>query len=394
MGQSQKVTIRANEIIFREGELGDCAYLVESGRVLVFLNKSDREVPLKILGEGEVFGEMALIDSSPRSASCRATTDCRLVVVTKDQLLDRVHSADPIVRLLMKVLMERLRSQNDKIRGVETALPTIDPLTKIKKEALDRINLENRLANALDDDEFVPFYQPIYNLKTQQIIGCESLIRWVTKDQGIVSPAVFMDVMEDTSLILKAGQLMLEKSFKDLPAMSSQFQSDEEFQLSINISGRQFASQQFISSLEQTRQAMKINPSQVNLELTERIMAEGSWTLKVLQDCRDKGYYLAIDDFGTGFSSLQYLAQMPLTDLKIDRSFVSKMQESPKSLSIVQSLVHLSKLLGMSVTAEGIETRQQLKILTDLGVTYGQGFLFSKPIPLADFLKMNSRVAA
>ncbi len=388
MGRHQKVVLKANEIIFREGETGDCAYLIETGRVMIFLNKNDEEVPLKALGEGEVFGEMALIDNSPRSASCRALSDCQLILVTKEQLLDRISSSDPVVRLLMKALMERLRSQNAKIKGVNSPSAATDPLATEKKEAMDRINLENRLANALDQDEFIPFYQPIYDLKTKQIVGCESLIRWITKDQGIVSPAVFMDVMEDSSLILKAGQLMIEKSFKDLPLMVSQFEIGEDFHMSINVSGRQFGSPNFIPDLEKAREFRKVRPHQVRLELTERIMAEGPWTLKVLNECRNKGYHLAIDDFGTGFSSLQYLAQMPLTDLKIDRSFVMRMHENPRSLSIVHSLVHLAKLLGMSVTAEGIENKDQLNTLIKLGAGYGQGYLFSKPVPLSEFLKL------
>lgn len=393
----QKRVFAPQEMIFKEGQMGECAYLIERGRVLIFIDKKGTEMPLRILGEGEVIGEMSLIDNTPRSASCRALSDCHLVVVTKEQLLDRITAADPVVRLLMKALLERLRSQNDVFRSRKPVVHApMDPLIIDKREALERIGLENRIASGLEDNEFLPYYQAIFDLNTGVVIGCEALIRWHSKDQGVVSPVVFMDAMEESSLILKAGQMMIEKSMQDLPEISRHFSDPENFFVSINVSGRQFASLDFLAHLEATRQRLTIPSRQIKLELTERIMTEGPQALAMLRECRLLGYKLAIDDFGTGFSSLQYLAQMPLTDLKIDRSFVLRMKEGSKSLSIVQSLIHMARLLGMNLTAEGIEAPEQLRTLKELGVEMGQGYLFAKPIPLNEFVqlaKTHSRVA-
>lgn len=378
-----------NQIIFREGDVGDCAYLIEKGRVLIYVNKGETEVALRTLGEGEVFGEMSLIDNSPRSASCRALGDAHLIVVTKEQLIDRIQDADPVVRLLMRALLERLRSQNDNVRGKSLAKSAEnDGLEKDKREAVERIELENRIYNGLKNDEFLPFYQPIYDLETMSIKGCEALLRWITPSGEIISPSVFMDVVEDSALVLDAGKLAIEKCMIDLPAMEKGFGRIENFTVGVNVSGRQFADIGFIDHLEETRAKRGLQANQIKLEVTERVMMEGPVALATLQKCRSLGYRLAIDDFGTGFSSLQYLASMPLTDLKIDRSFVNQVLNEEKSLSIVKSLIYMARLLNLNLIAEGIETRDQLDCLRRLGVNMGQGYLFAKAVPLREFVKL------
>ncbi len=380
---------KQDEIIFKEGDDATCAYLIETGRVLVYLNEEATEVPLRILGEGEVFGEMALIDNNKRSATCKALTDVETIIVTREQLLDRIHESDPIVQLLMRVLLERLRSQNERIRSRASEVPfNLDPLAFEKEEAVKRIGLESRIAIALDNDEFIPFYQPIYDLATGEIRGCEALIRWISSDNNVIPPSVFMDVIEESTLILRAGRVMIEKCTADLPKMQTRFGHVEDFFVSVNVSGRQFLDPRLVSHLDECRIKANVPARQIKLELTERVMTEGPQALATLQECRKQGYMLAIDDFGTGFSSLQYLAQMPLTDLKIDRSFISKMCEDKKSLSIIRSLIHLADLLGLKLIAEGIENAEQLVMLNGLKVQMGQGFLFSKAVPLNEFMKL------
>ncbi|MGZ3651777.1 MAG: EAL domain-containing protein [Bdellovibrionota bacterium] len=379
-----------NEIILQEGDDGDWAYLIESGQVLVFVTKDGVEVPLKILGKGEIFGEMSMIDNSVRSASCRTLTEVRLVTVTQDQLLDRIQAADPVVRLLMRAFLDRLREQNDGIRG-KAMSPTpvnADKIAQEQREALDRINLENKMAIAIENDEFIPHYQPIYDLSTQSIAGCEALLRWATPDGKLISPAVFIDALEQSPLILDVGQLVLEKCIQDLVKMRSTIPGGlgEDFFVSVNVSGRQFADPQFVGRLETVRSQAGISSRHIKLEVTERIMTEGPLAIATLQNCRALGYKIAIDDFGTGFSSLQYLAAMPLHDLKVDRSFIAQMMANEKALSIVKTLIHLAKLLNLNLIAEGIETKEQLLLLRNLGVQMGQGYLFAKAMPYKDLM--------
>jgi EAL domain-containing protein (putative c-di-GMP-specific phosphodiesterase class I) len=385
-----------NEIILREGEEGDWAYLIENGQVLVYVVKDGVEVPLKILGKGEIFGEMSMIDNSVRSASCRTLTEVRLVTVTQEQLLDRIQAADPVVRLLMRAFLDRLREQNDGIRGKSMGPTPVnaEKLAQEQREALDRINLENKMAIAIDNDEFIPHYQPIYDLSGMRIVGCEALLRWATPDGKLISPAVFIDALEQSPLILDVGQLMLEKCIRDLVKMRVAMGGhlSEEFFVSVNVSGRQFADPQFIGRLEIVRSQENIAPKHIKLEVTERIMTEGPLAIATLQNCRALGYKIAIDDFGTGFSSLQYLAAMPLHDLKVDRSFISQMMANEKALSIVKTLIHLAKLLNLNLIAEGIETREQQLLLRNLGVQMGQGYLFAKPMAYKDFLALITEV--
>jgi len=226
-------------------------------------------------------------------------------------------------------------------------------------------------------------------------VGCEALLRWATPDGKLISPAVFIDALEQSPLILDVGQIVLEKCIQDLVRMRDTVPGGigEDFFVSVNVSGRQFADPQFIGRLETVRAQAGISSKHIKLEVTERIMTEGPLAIATLQNCRALGYKIAIDDFGTGFSSLQYLAAMPLHDLKVDRSFLSQMMASEKALSIVKTLIHLAKLLNLNLIAEGIETKEQLLLLRNLGVQMGQGFLFAKAMPYRDFLNLISETA-
>jgi diguanylate cyclase len=389
MVNKQIRTFSENEIIFREGEEGDFAYLIDEGRILVYLTKDGVEIPLKIIGKGEIFGEMSMIDNSVRSASCRALTDVRLAIVTREQLIDRVLSADPIVRLLLRALLDRLRLQNDAIRGhsIMQAPLQSEAFDNETQAVLNRISQENRIALALKNDEFLPYYQPIYDLETQKVKGCEALLRWVTPEGEVIPPGTFIDALEQSPMILNVGQLMIRKCLTDLATLQERFRLSHDFFISINVSGRQFADPNFVDQVEKLRNEAGVNAHHVKLEVTERIMTEGPSAINTFQKCHSLGYKLAIDDFGTGFSSLQYLAAMPLDDLKVDRSFVSQMITQERSLSIVKTLIHLGELLSLNLIAEGIETTTQLEALKNLGVQMGQGFLFSKAIPFLDFVK-------
>lgn len=388
MAANQNRVYRENEIIFREGESGDCAYLIESGTVLVYLVKDGTESPLRTLGPGEIFGEMSMIDNSLRSASCRAVTEVSLVTVTQTQLTDRLQSPDPIVRLMMRAFMDRLREQNNPGRSLPHHPSPAESAAdeEEKKKALERLSLENKITSALESDQFVPWYQPIHDLRSGGIVGCEALIRWVQPDGKVVSPAVFIDVLEESSLILKVGKRIIEKCLADLKQMNQDLLLPNNFFVSINVSGRQFADEEFVTHLEATRAHFGVLAHQVKLEVTERIMTEGTAAIATLQKCSDLGYRIAIDDFGTGFSSLQYLASMPLNDLKVDRSFVVQMTTHEKPLSIVKTLIFLANLLNLGLIAEGVETAEQRNLLRMLGVQMGQGFLFAKAMPYADFI--------
>ncbi len=387
----QRRQLKKNEVLFKQGDVGDCAYLVETGRILIYAVRDGDEFPLSILGEGEVFGEMALIDNEQRSASARALDACTLVVVNKQQLLDRIQAADTVVRLLMRVLLKRLRKQTEYILGKDLSTTAGEASQEREgKDVLERIMLENKIRDAFDAGEFVPYYQPIYNLGNSELVGCESLMRWIVPGQVQVGPNVFMDIIENSSMVIPFGRWVIERALSDLKFMLAQNSLKDDFFVSINVSGRQFYDPDFLLHLERERTRIGVPAQHIKLEVTERVMMEGAAPLQMMEQCFRHGYKLAIDDFGTGFSSLQYLATMPLHDLKIDRSFVSKIFKDDKSLTIVKSLIFLATHFRLNLIAEGIETPKEMQFLQSLGVQMGQGFLFSKAIPLDQFMKLPS----
>lgn len=397
--ETQSVDILKDQIIFNEGDAGDCAYIIEKGRVLIFITKDKEEIPINILGEGEIFGEMALIDTHDRSASVRALEDVRLAIVTKQQVLERVSTADKVVQLLMRVLLKRLRRKNilstgGKPLAEDSEFYDLDNGADGTQSALDQIKLENQIFQAFQNKEFELFYQPIVNLKNKQITGCEALLRWNSPLHGLVSPNLFIDVIENSSMVIPIGHWIINQALKDLRTIQDQLRSQkkdrmcDDFMMSINISGRQFTHSDFVNNLEDLREKHDVQTHNIKLEMTERIMMDGAIALDVLNQCRTQGYAISIDDFGTGFSGLQYLTQMPISFLKIDRSFVMKIMSDPKSKAVVSSIIHLAHAMDIEVIAEGIEQNEECLVLETLGARYGQGYLFSKPVDMGRFLKL------
>lgn len=373
-----KVQFKKGEYIFRQNDHGDCAYLIEKGRVQILINKQNAEVPLSIIGESEIFGEMALLDNLNRSASAQALDDCSLIVVSKDQLLDRVHSADTIVRLLVQLLLKRLRNQTDQLNQDHNVKMYGEDI-----EGVNKIRLENKIFDAFNNREFLLYHQPIVDLNNKTLIGSEALLRWQSPTEGMISPSLFIDLIENSSIIVPVGEWIIGESFRHLQILQKK---KADYSLSINISGKQFIHHDFINHLMRTQKKYNIDPKTIKLEMTERILMEGVVVLDTMQRCRDLGYQISIDDFGTGFSSLQYLAKMPIDFIKIDSSFVQKMQADHKTEAVVKSIIYLAQTLQIKIISEGIETEAQMNKLIELGSDYGQGYLFSKPIPLDEII--------
>ncbi len=376
--------IKKNEIVFRQGEKADTAYLIESGQIEIFYtNKNHIETSLTVLGQGELFGEMALIDSNVRSASARALGDVSLHEIQKEQLLEKINASNSVVQLIVKILMERIRRLNHS--GGGDAYARALPVDK-NNDALEKIKYENEIFEAYKNKEFILFHQPIVDLKTKKIIGSEALIRWESPKQGMISPGKFIDIMENSSMIIPIGYWIFEQCFIDSKKIQEKIKTP--FSISINVSGRQFQHHEFISTIKTLIEKHQINPNNFKIEIIERVMMESATLTNILNQLRAIGFEISLDDFGTGFSSLQYLADMPIDYLKIDRSFVINLFKDKKTLAVVKSILYLAKQLNLKVITEGLETEAEVKLMTDLGSDFGQGFLFSKPVKFDDFLKL------
>jgi diguanylate cyclase (GGDEF)-like protein len=251
----------------------------------------------------------------------------------------------------------------------------------------NRLILENDLQRALEQQEFILFYQPIIELQTQKLVGFEALIRWQHPERGMVSPAEFIPSMEMTGLIVPVGMLVFRQACQQLYAW--QQQGWTELTMSVNLSVRQFSSATLLADIDHIIAETKANPAHIKLEITESaIMDNAESAIALTKELRSRQIQISIDDFGTGYSSLGYLHRFPVDNLKIDRSFVSQIQTENRHYHVVDTIIALSNQLGLAVIAEGIETKEQLAWLQNVGCQYGQGYLFNRPLPATEVEKI------
>lgn len=248
--------------------------------------------------------------------------------------------------------------------------------------AVQMLKLEADLQRAIDQQEFMAYYQPVVSLTTGQLSGFEALIRWQPTDQPMISPNQFIPLAEDNGMIVPIGEWMLQLACQQFRAWQQEFPLTANLQISVNLASRQLAEDSLIDQIDHILQSTGLAGACLKLELTERMLMENSSVVvSRLQQLKERNIQLSIDDFGTGFSSLSYLHQFPIDTLKIDRSFVDQMDITTGQSGIVQAIVNLAHALDMDAIAEGIETQQQVQTLQTLGCEYGQGYYFARPLP-------------
>jgi diguanylate cyclase (GGDEF)-like protein/PAS domain S-box-containing protein len=266
---------------------------------------------------------------------------------------------------------------------------------KLHEKALQLLQQETDLRNAVLENQFQNYYQPIVKLNTISLIGFEALLRWSHPDLGTVYPGAFIASAEETGLILPITRLILKQACQDLQEWQACLNPSLELTVSVNISSRHFLISSLLDELKEILDIFRLPPHLVKLEITETaLMKDSEETIRLAWRLRDFGIRLVIDDFGTGYSSLSYLQRLPVDALKIDRSFISKIHEKPDSnRNIVEAIVSLAHKLNMAVVAEGVETPEQHAILLDMGCELGQGYLFSPPLPKAEADGLVDRLA-
>lgn len=253
--------------------------------------------------------------------------------------------------------------------------------TEMHNEAMRQMQLENDLRRALERGEFRVYYQPIVSLTTGRLAGFEALMRWQHPERGLVSPADFIPIAEETGLILPMGEWILMEACRQLSEWQKKYPQYRRLSMSVNISSRQFSQRGTIDLLKDVLEKTGLNPALLKLEITETAIMENTETaMDILLTLKKMGVQLSVDDFGTGYSSLGYLYRFPMDVLKIDRSFISRVDTDGEKLELVRTIITLAWNLGMDVIAEGVETTKQLAQLKMLKCEYGQGYLFSKPM--------------
>lgn len=260
---------------------------------------------------------------------------------------------------------------------------------KMHARAVTLLQVETDLRTAIERDQLCMYYQPIVDLSTMQLFGFESLIRWNHPQRGLVPPNEFIPVSEETGLIIPMTLWILRTSCRQMVEWQRQSKLNENLVVSVNLSGKHFAQKDLVKQIKGIIDETQINPKNLKLELTESaVMENAEGVILMLKQLRELGIQLSIDDFGTGYSSLSYLHRFPINTLKVDRSFVSTMEDGSENGEIVRTVVALAKTLGLNVIAEGIESIHQLHQLRVLGCEYGQGYLFSRPVPVEEAEKI------
>jgi EAL domain-containing protein (putative c-di-GMP-specific phosphodiesterase class I) len=253
--------------------------------------------------------------------------------------------------------------------------------TSLHTEVANRLRLEGDLRRAIDDGQLTVMYQPVYELASGRLAGFEALVRWEHPTDGPIDPHAFLSIAEETGLMVRVSDFVLHCACRQLQQWHQTGPAYAGLTVNVNISGHDLAHPTFAARVSRAIIESGLPAQYLTLELTENIlMARLEPALQALAELRQLGVSLAVDDFGTGYSSLSHLATLPIDSLKIDRSFVARLEVGSKEAAVVRSIVLLGSSLGKDVVAEGIETPSQLEQLRAMGCAYGQGYLMARPL--------------
>ena len=258
-------------------------------------------------------------------------------------------------------------------------------------EAVEQLKIETDLRRAAERNELLLHYQPIISLENSELVGFESLVRWQHPRHGLLQPADFIPLAEETGMIVPIGWWVLREACTQMKKWLDAYPQQQDLTVSVNLSSRQFTQPDLVEQIDSVLRETGCPARALKLEITESvIMHDAPQAASMLHALKARGIGLCIDDFGTGYSSLSYLNSFPIDTLKIDRSFVARVDEDGSSIELIETIVALSRILGMSAVAEGVETPEQLELVRRLGSQYAQGFFFAVPLDVAAVEKMLS----
>ena len=263
----------------------------------------------------------------------------------------------------------------------------------IYKDFLDKVNLENRLKEAINMNRFVLYYQPQFDSKTRELRGVEALIRWKDENGKLISPGYFIPLAEKSGLIVPIGSWVLEEGVRKYADWRKKYHCS--MVLSLNISALQYKRPDFVSNLFELLEKYRVNPGDIELEITESVLIDDfEQVVEKLHIIKDYGIKISLDDFGTGFSSLSYLKGLPIDTLKIDKSFIDTVIDDESTKVITESIVSMVKKLGYETVAEGVETEAQYEYLKQIECDNIQGFLLGRPMPENELVKLMKKKEA
>ena len=383
--------LNTNATVFQTGDSGDAAYVIENGCVEILSGPADKPVRLAVLSEGAMFGEVALLDHQPRTATVKTLMPTSLIRIDRVHVEELLVRADPVIQYLLRLLLERFRSSSGNSHASSGTPATLNVMGEqfstpdLHAAAVRTLSLAHDLSAAIGSSQLELFYQPIISLSNNTLNGFEGLVRWRHPTMGLVNPDEFIPLAEKTGLIHRIGDWVLHRGIRDWPrlrGLCNPVPGQTPF-VSLNLSGPELCQDGIVERVQQRLSSSGMQPEELRIELTETtVITSLGQVTDITQRLRALGVGIALDDFGTGYAGLDYLQTLPFSSLKIDKSFVQQMHSSERSFQIVKSALELSKRLGLSSVAEGIEDRETATALLHMGCDYAQGYLFAKPMPL------------
>ena len=366
---------------------GDWVLQQVAERLKPFFQKEDE---LARLGGDEFVALLPGLSCNPPQAEMHALS-------LAEQLIDAVSApyyyGDQVLHLGASVGVTlyptREQTPDDLLKQADTAMyqakadgrSTVRAFDAAMQKKVDkRLRIHNQLRDALRNHELMLYYQPQHMVATGELIGAEALIRWQPANGSVISPAEFIPIAEETDLIIDIGQWVMEEACRQYMYW---YDADVRLpQLSVNVSAKQFHDSGFVESVYEMLEKTGMQPEALNLEITESVVLEGlDDTIQKITELKSIGISFSIDDFGTGYSSLGYLTRLPVNELKIDRTFIKGIPVDVNNMAIVEAVLAMASHLGFNITAEGVETRQQLQFLKQQSCHFYQGYLASKPLP-------------
>jgi len=369
-------------------DIGDEVLITVAGRLKSALRESDF---ISRWGGDE----FVVILENLVTASEAAVVATNIIDILKEPMNIKSHHLITTASIGISLYPENGEDANTLIKHADSAMYLAKDMgknnfryytTELSQEIQNKLDIDMALHNALENNEIYMVFQPQYTLKDKKIISVEALVRWENKELGFVPPDKFIPIAEDSGTIISLGYFIFEESCKAYKIMKDKNLGIK--QIAINVSSIQFKEPHLLETFISIAKRHNIEASEIEIEITERFIMEHTIAnINMMQNFRNYGFKISIDDFGTGYSSMSYLKQLPVDTIKIDKSFVDDITEDASDTAIIEAIIALSKTLGYSIVAEGIETKEQESFLEKANCDIGQGYLFAKPLSLDDLIK-------
>ena len=372
---SAEIRLQPGEVLFREGDPPTTAFILDEGQVEIRATQRGRQVVLALLGPGAIIGEMAIIDAAPRTATAVALSTCRLIALDRTRIAERIQAADPVIRALLQGTLQRYRGALAALQGGTSRAASVEQSDEAV--GVGKMRLESQLRAALEVGGLDVRYQPLLEVASGRIAGFEALVRWTHPERGPISPAEFVTLAEETSLIVPVGEYVFDiacaaaRDFIDA--------AGRPLFVAVNVSARQLREPGLLERVIARVDAAGLPRGSIKIEITESQAMDPVLMQGFIALCHGHGVKVALDDFGTGYSHLTQMHLLPFDTIKIDQGFVRNMLDDPRSMAIVETIVAMAKSLDASIVVEGIESEAELAVLKRLGCDYAQGWLVGKP---------------